>query len=104
MQETCYRAQKKPAKAEMALLYLMRCVGEDDLFHRETALNLVGYCQLLEGKIDMAFNTFKKSLEIQLDNSCAIWHIGVMVSKLLRGDIHEMMKKDTDGFAILSTL
>ena len=76
----------------------------EDLFHRESALNLVGYCQLLEGKIDMAFNTFKKSLEIQLDNNCAIWHIGVMVSKLLRGDIHEIMKKDTDDVVILSTL
>ena len=82
----------------------MRCVCEKELFHRETALNLVGYCQLLEGKIDMAFNTFKKFLEIQLDNNCAIWHIGVMVNKLLRGDIHEMMNKDTDDSVILSRL
>ena len=48
----------------------------------------------------MAFITFKKSLEIQRDNNCAIWHIGVMVYKLLRGDIHEMMKKDTDDIVI----
>ena len=82
----------------------MKCVGEEDLFHRETALNLIGYCQLLEGKIDMAFNTFKKSLKIQLDNNCAIWHICMMVYKLLRGDIHETMKKDTDDIVILSTL
>ena len=82
----------------------MKGVCEEDLFHRETALNLVGYCRLLEGKIDMAFNTLKKSLEIQLDNSCAVWHIGVMVYRLLRGDIHEMMKKDTDDIVILSML
>ena len=52
----------------------------------------------------MAFNTFKKSLEIQLDNNCAIWHICVMVSKLLRDDILEMMKKDADDIVVLSTL
>ena len=82
----------------------MKCVYEEGLFHRETALNLVGYCHMLEGKIDMAFNTFKKSLEIQPDNNCAIWHVCVMVSKLMRGDIHMMMKKDTDDNVILSTL
>ena len=87
-----------------ALFNLMKCVFEEDLFHRETTLNLVGYCQLLEGKIDLAFNTFKKSLEIQLNNNCAKWHIGVMVNKLLRCDIHEMMKKDTDDIVILPTL
>ena len=52
----------------------------------------------------MAFYALKNSLEIQLDNNCAIWHIGLMVNKLLRGDIHEMMKKDTDDIVILSTL
>ena len=104
LQYECYRAQNKTTKAEKALLNLIECVCEDDLFHRETALNLVGHSQLLEGKIDMAFNTFKKSLEIQRDNNCAVWHIGVIVNKLLKGDIHEMMKKDTDDIVILSTL
>ena len=83
LQYECYRHQRNQKLRETTLLKLRKCVEEDELFHKETALNLLGYCLLLEDRIADALNVYSKSLRIQPSNNCATWHIALMVNKLL---------------------
>ena len=84
LQYECYRYQNKTTQRKAALSKFLTCLtDEEHLYHRETACNLLGYCMLVEGHIDFAFKSFKKSLQMQPHNNCATWHIALMVNKLL---------------------
>ena len=83
LQYECYRHQGKQHLREQALLKLIKCIEEAELFHQETSLNLLGYCLLLEGRVSEAFNMYSKSLQIQPSNNCATWHMALMMNKLL---------------------
>jgi len=46
----------------------------DQLYHHETALNLVGHCWELEGNLHMALKAYTASLGCQPRNNAANWH------------------------------
>ena len=50
--------------------------------HKYTDLNLLGWVYKLEGKLDRAYECFKKSLHLRPQQKAAIWHILCMFSSL----------------------
>ena len=87
LQYECYRHQKKQNERKEALSKFIDCFREEEnLFHKETALNLLGYCMLLEDRLGDAFQCYSQSLQIQPTNNCARWHLALMANKLIRED------------------
>ena len=56
--------------------------SERYLKHRDTDLNLLGWVYKQEGKMDMAYECFKKSLYFRPQQKAAIWHILCLISSL----------------------
>ena len=56
--------------------------NERPLVHRDTDLNLLGWAYKEEGKLDRAYECFKKSLHIRPQQKAAIWHILCLISIL----------------------
>ena len=50
--------------------------------HKYTDLNLLGWVYKEEGKLDIAYECFKKSLHIQPQQKAAIWHILCLISSI----------------------
>jgi len=57
----------------------------NQLYHRETVLNLFGHCQELEGDILNALNAYSLSLEILPRNNAANWHMALSIYKQISG-------------------
>ena len=51
-------------------------------FHKYTDLNLLGWVYKDEGKLDRAYECFKKSLHFPPQQKAAIWHILCLISSL----------------------
>ena len=62
--------------------------NERRLNHRYTALNLLGWVYKEEGKLDKAYECYKKSLHFRPQQKAAIWHILCLISSLR----HEPLK------------
>ena len=62
--------------------------NERRLNHRDTALNLLGWVYKEEGKLDKAYECYKKSLHFRPQQKAAIWHILCLISSLR----HEPLK------------
>lgn len=45
------------------------------LRHRETALNLTGWCYKLEGNSNKAIQYFVRSLALEKQHNAAFWHL-----------------------------
>ena len=56
--------------------------NERHLKHRETDLNLLGWVYKEEGKLNRAYECFKKSLHFRPQQKAAIWHILCLISSL----------------------
>ena len=56
--------------------------NERRLFHRDTDLNLLGWVYKEEGKLNRAYECFKKSLHFRPQQKAAIWHILCLISSL----------------------
>ena len=56
--------------------------NERRLNHRDTALNLLGWVYKEEGKLNKAYECFKKSLHFRPQQKAAIWHILCLISSL----------------------
>ena len=56
--------------------------NEERLFHRDTDLNILGWVYKEEGKLDIAYECFKKSLHFRPQQKAAIWHILCLISSL----------------------
>ena len=56
--------------------------NERRLFHRDTDLNLLGWVYKEEGKLNRAYECFKKSLHFRPQQKAAIWHILCLISNL----------------------
>ena len=56
--------------------------NERRLNHRDTALNLLGWVYKEEGKLDKAYECYKKSLHFRPQQKAAIWHILCLISSL----------------------
>ena len=50
--------------------------------HKYTDLNLLGWVFIKEGKLDIAYECFKKSLHFRPQQKAAIWHILCLISSL----------------------
>ena len=56
--------------------------NERHLNHRDTDLNLLGWVYKQEGKLDTAYECFKKSLHFRPQQKAAIWHILCLISSI----------------------
>ena len=56
--------------------------NERHLNHRDTDLNLLGWVYKEEGKLNRAYECFKKSLHFRPQQKAAIWHILCLISSI----------------------
>ncbi|XP_052277879.1 uncharacterized protein LOC127876592 isoform X2 [Dreissena polymorpha] len=55
--------------------YILNPRNKINIYHRETALNLIGHCYEMEGDYEMALYIYKASLRLDKTNNAANWHL-----------------------------
>ena len=71
---------------EAGIQEMEECINnERRLNHRDTALNLLGWVYKEEGKLNRAYECFKKSLHFRPQQKAAVWHILCLISSLTLG-------------------
>ncbi|KAH3807678.1 uncharacterized protein LOC127834958 [Dreissena polymorpha] len=77
LQYLTYGGLKNREQTEMAYVALQEYIieHEQDMYHTETGLNLLGHCAEMECDFEMAADMFRKSVEIFPTNNAAHWHI-----------------------------
>jgi tetratricopeptide (TPR) repeat protein len=84
LQYKIYRHLQRHQDQQQALSKLIRTIETDEnLGHRETALNILGQCMEQENRPQQAFNCYLLSLQQRARNNAANFHICKLLSGLL---------------------
>jgi tetratricopeptide (TPR) repeat protein len=84
LQYKIYRQLQRHQDQQQALGKLIRTIETDEnLGHRETALNILGQCMEQENRPQQALNYYLRSLQQRARNNVAIIHICTLLSGLL---------------------
>ena len=77
----------------------MVLMTDKNLVHRETALNIVGWCHKGTGNLDEAMKYFCQSLALQKNHNAAFWHILVTLCELVS---REYRRRLTQSFFVMT--
>ena len=84
LQYKTYGHLQRHQDQQHALTNLIRTiVTKEDLYHRETALNILGQCMEQENRSQDALQCYMLSLEHRAKNNVAIYHICILLSRSL---------------------
>ncbi|KAK3590341.1 hypothetical protein CHS0354_025732 [Potamilus streckersoni] len=78
-----FSRQGKIQNKQVAISNMIHVIRtEPDIPHRDTALNLLGYCFLLENEPQKAFVCFSKSLQILPYHNASKFYLGLLLQKV----------------------
>ncbi|KAL3857185.1 hypothetical protein ACJMK2_011877 [Sinanodonta woodiana] len=79
-----YHRQNKRAHKETALNNMVCAIRHTNLEFMNTALNLLAYCLMQEGKLKNAYNVLSKSMKLVKQDNAAKWQIACLVNAVFR--------------------
>ncbi|KAH3812661.1 hypothetical protein DPMN_141098 [Dreissena polymorpha] len=93
LQYLTFRRLGERSKQQLSLSCLEYYICDNrnkiNLYHRETAYNLLGHCCEMEGEYNRAFYFYTESLRLCCKrNNAANWHVLLLVWRLLKGPFH----------------
>ncbi|KAK3576549.1 hypothetical protein CHS0354_011227 [Potamilus streckersoni] len=80
----CHHRQNKRSHKEAALENMICVIRDEDIDFKDTALNLLAYCLMKEGKMMNAYNILCKSMKLRKLHNGAKWQMAILFNVSFR--------------------